>query len=184
MPILRALVLAATGLLALTASAFAQADYPNRPIRLIIPFPPGGGIDVVVRAVGAELGAGLGGDADLVPAALTQSRLRARGERKFGDAARSMLFTVDGLEQATRQQVARLHARRLGDSGTRRVFDLGCGVGADARAFAEVATASPASWSVVMPFHGDRGLLRHALQSHLRLQPRARRRLDRRPRPE
>lgn len=79
-----------------------------------------------------------GFDADLIAAALTQSRLRARGERKFGDAAHSMLFTVDGLEQATRQQVARLHARRLGDSGARRVFDLGCGVGADARAFAEI----------------------------------------------
>lgn len=79
-----------------------------------------------------------GFDADLVAAALTQSRLRARGERKFGDAARHMLFTVDGLEQATRQQVARLHARRLNDSGSRRVLDLGCGIGADARAFAEI----------------------------------------------
>lgn len=77
-----------------------------------------------------------GFDADLVAAALTQSRLRARAVRKFGDAARSMLFTVDGLEQATRRQVAQLHARRLADSGTRHVFDLGCGVGADARAFA------------------------------------------------
>ncbi|HWC24764.1 MAG TPA: class I SAM-dependent methyltransferase [Flexivirga sp.] len=81
---------------------------------------------------------GEGFDADLVAAALTQSRLRARGERKFGEAAHTMLFTVDGLEQATRQQVARLHARRLSDSGGRRLFDLGCGVGADARAFAEV----------------------------------------------
>lgn len=77
-----------------------------------------------------------GFDADLVAAALTQSRLRARGERKFGDDAHHMLFTVDGLEQATRPQVARLHARRLSDSGARRMFDLGCGIGADARAFA------------------------------------------------
>lgn len=77
-----------------------------------------------------------GFDADLVAAALTQSRLRARGARKFGESARTMLFTVDGLEQATRQQVARLHARRLSDSGARHVFDLGCGIGADARAFA------------------------------------------------
>lgn len=77
-----------------------------------------------------------GFDADLVAAALTQSRLRARGVRKFGESARTMLFTVDGLEQATRQQVGRLHARRLSDSGARHVFDLGCGIGADARAFA------------------------------------------------
>lgn len=77
-----------------------------------------------------------GFDADLVAAALTQSRLRARGERKFGSAAHGMLFTVDGLEQATRRQIAQLHARRFSASGTRQVFDLGCGVGADARAFA------------------------------------------------
>jgi len=79
-----------------------------------------------------------GFDPDLIAAALTQSRLRARAERKFGTAAREMLFTADGLEQATRQQVARLHARRLTGSGVRVVHDLGCGIGADARAFAAV----------------------------------------------
>lgn len=78
-----------------------------------------------------------GFDPELVAAALTQSRLRARGERKFGRGAREMLFTPDGLEQATRHQVARLHARRLADSGIRLVHDLGCGIGADARAFAD-----------------------------------------------
>ncbi|MBB2894528.1 class I SAM-dependent methyltransferase [Flexivirga oryzae] len=77
-----------------------------------------------------------GFDPELIAAALTQSRLRSRAERKFGRAAREMLFTPDGLEQATRQQVARLHARRLADSGARQVHDLGCGIGADARAFA------------------------------------------------
>ena len=77
-----------------------------------------------------------GFDPDLIAAALTQSRLRSRAERKFGKDARQMLFTPDGLEQATRHQVARLHARRLADSGTRLVHDLGCGIGADARAFA------------------------------------------------
>ena len=30
-------------------SAFAQARYPDRPIRLVIPFPPGGGFDAVGR---------------------------------------------------------------------------------------------------------------------------------------
>src|SRR5262245_15510976 len=29
--------------------AFAQARYPERPIRLIVPFPPGGGFDAVGR---------------------------------------------------------------------------------------------------------------------------------------
>ncbi len=35
--------------------ALAQADYPNKPITLIIPFPPGGVTDVVGREVGRNL---------------------------------------------------------------------------------------------------------------------------------
>jgi len=39
--------------------SFAQA-YPERPIRLVVPFPPGGNIDVVGRLVGEHLGPVLG----------------------------------------------------------------------------------------------------------------------------
>ena len=46
-------------LLALTAAAFA-GDFPNKPIRLIIPFPPGGSNDVVGRLVAKHLGDKLG----------------------------------------------------------------------------------------------------------------------------
>jgi hypothetical protein len=77
-----------------------------------------------------------GFDADLVAAALTQSRLRARGHDKFGDLADGMLFTADGLEQATRLEIAARHAGRFRAAGMREVFDLGCGIGADAMAFA------------------------------------------------
>ena len=46
--------LAAVVLAAPAASVHAQ-DYPSRPIRLIVPFPPGGGTDAVSRLVAQEL---------------------------------------------------------------------------------------------------------------------------------
>ncbi len=46
-------------LIALVAGAAAQ-DYPSKPIRLIVPFPPGGGNDTMARTVGHQLTAALG----------------------------------------------------------------------------------------------------------------------------
>lgn len=37
-------------------AAQAQADFPAKPIRLIVPFPPGGGTDMVARAVAQKMG--------------------------------------------------------------------------------------------------------------------------------
>lgn len=77
-----------------------------------------------------------GYDASLVAAALTQTRLRARAHRKLGDFADGMLFTPDGLEQATRLELGARHAGRFRAAGVTHVWDLGCGVGADAMAMA------------------------------------------------
>ncbi|WP_353807349.1 class I SAM-dependent methyltransferase [Agromyces sp. SYSU T00194] len=74
----------------------------------------------------------------VVAAALTQSRLRARAEAKFGPFAERMLFTEAGLEQATRLRVAALHAGRFDAAGLRRIADLGCGIGGDALAMAAI----------------------------------------------
>jgi tripartite-type tricarboxylate transporter receptor subunit TctC len=46
-------------LLAAAPAALAQ-DYPNRPIRFVVPYPPGGGTDVVARIVQEPLAAELG----------------------------------------------------------------------------------------------------------------------------
>ena len=73
---------------------------------------------------------------ELVSAALLQSQLRARARDKFGAFADGMLFTPDGLEQATRFPVAARHAARFLRAEIRLVHDLGCGIGADAMAFA------------------------------------------------
>ncbi|WP_298251707.1 class I SAM-dependent methyltransferase [uncultured Arthrobacter sp.] len=73
---------------------------------------------------------------EVVAAALTQSRLRARATAKFGPFAERMVFTEAGLEQATRLVVAARHARRFADAGLVRIADLGCGLGADSMALA------------------------------------------------
>jgi hypothetical protein len=72
----------------------------------------------------------------LVSAALTQARLRAAAHTKFGPFADAMLFTPEGLEQATRLSVTAWHARRFSAGGITRVADLGCGIGADSMALA------------------------------------------------
>ncbi|MGB9377102.1 MAG: methyltransferase domain-containing protein [Mycobacteriales bacterium] len=83
-----------------------------------------------------------GHPADLVATALTQARLRGRAAAKFGPDAERMLFTPDGLEQATRAVVAEHRAARFAAAGRTSVADLCCGIGGDlvalARAGADV----------------------------------------------
>jgi len=88
----------------------------------------------VMRIVSRLRAEGHGGG--LVAAVLGQARLRAKAVPKFGDFAARMLFTPDGLEQATRLRVAAMHAGRFAEAGVDVVADLGCGIGADSLAFA------------------------------------------------
>jgi tripartite-type tricarboxylate transporter receptor subunit TctC len=51
--ILKSVLACCAGLMLATAGA--QSTYPNKPIRIIVPFPPGGGSDMVARIVSARL---------------------------------------------------------------------------------------------------------------------------------
>ena len=45
----------AAAALLVTPMAFAAENYPTRPLRMIVPFPPGGGTDIMARMVGQRL---------------------------------------------------------------------------------------------------------------------------------
>ena len=57
MNIQRRLLLASTALLCL--SAYAQSDWPSKPIRIIVPTPPGGAYDKIIRPIAQDLSASL-----------------------------------------------------------------------------------------------------------------------------
>ena len=58
MKLLLKTLLVFSGLIA--SLAWGQADYPSKPIRMIVPFPPGGVTDIVARTVSVKLSAELG----------------------------------------------------------------------------------------------------------------------------
>ena len=52
--------LAAMPVSAQTASSLAVQNYPDRPIKLVSPFPPGGPTDVMARLIGGQMAKVLG----------------------------------------------------------------------------------------------------------------------------
>ena len=61
MIIRRALLSGAAAALSVAAGVTAQAqDFPSGPITFVVPFPPGGSIDVILRAMAPKLQERLG----------------------------------------------------------------------------------------------------------------------------
>ena len=54
------LLVVAAFVLAQAGATHAQANYPNRPIQLVVTVPPGGAADIIARVIGAKLSDALG----------------------------------------------------------------------------------------------------------------------------
>jgi len=60
MPITIRTVTAASVFLLATGAAIAQDKFPSKPIRMVVPFPPGAASDFLARTVGQKLGESYG----------------------------------------------------------------------------------------------------------------------------
>jgi tripartite-type tricarboxylate transporter receptor subunit TctC len=74
---------AAAALAALPLLAAAQSDYPNRPVKVLVPYAPGGATDIIARHVAAKLNDVLG------QSVVVENRAGASGNVALDAAARS-----------------------------------------------------------------------------------------------
>ena len=56
----RAVCLALLGLCVLTSHGLAQSAYPVRPVRIVVPSPPGGGTDIIARVLAQHFSSAMG----------------------------------------------------------------------------------------------------------------------------
>lgn len=75
---------AAVSLLALSSAAWGQIAYPTKPIRLVLPFPPGAPSDIIGRALGNKISEQMG------VAVVADNRVGAGGNIGLGIVAKSL----------------------------------------------------------------------------------------------
>jgi tripartite-type tricarboxylate transporter receptor subunit TctC len=96
MTILRSAAVAFALIFAGSAVAAAE-DYPNRPITLIVPYPPGGGVDTMGRIIGQKLSTALGQQVVIENRGGAGGMLGTRAAVKAAPDGYTLVMTLTGL---------------------------------------------------------------------------------------
>src|SRR5690349_20500117 len=118
------------------AGALAQSEYPNRAIHIIVPYPAGGIVDIVARAVTEQVGR------DLKQTIVVEARPGANGNIGTSAVARS---EPDGYTWLVTGPAALVNPTLYKDAGWDAMKDLKCvGLAIWNQSVAVVNPASPA----------------------------------------
>jgi tripartite-type tricarboxylate transporter receptor subunit TctC len=157
-------------LVALTIPAFAQAQWPQKPVKVIVPFPPGGVTDSLARITAEWLTQRLG------QAVVAENRPGASGAIAADLVARAEADGYTLLSAATPQLAIVPHVQKISYDPVKdfapisivgtNPFALGCNhkiPGANLKDFVDYAKAKPGELSYASPGSGSVGHLTMAL---------------------
>src|SRR5688500_20359399 len=92
-----------TAVLALAAATAQSQEYPSKPVRVVVPFPPGGILELITRAVTDKVGASWGQPIIIEPRPGASGNIGAQFARKIGRAScrvtRGWSAGTSGLER-------------------------------------------------------------------------------------
>ena len=93
--VLARLAVALAGLASLALSPAWAQDFPTQPVKLVVPYPPGGGVDVLARALGDRLAQAWGRPVIVENKPGASTILGAEAVVKSAPDGHTLLFTTD-----------------------------------------------------------------------------------------
>ncbi|HVR54988.1 MAG TPA: tripartite tricarboxylate transporter substrate binding protein [Pseudorhodoferax sp.] len=99
----------------LAAPAFAQGDYPNRPVKLVVPFSPGGNTDVIARMLAQGMAEQLGQPVIVENLAGANGSIGASRVAGSPNDGYTLLFGTAGTQAINQSLYRNLGEKNLGE---------------------------------------------------------------------